>query len=107
MYVGRPTKWGNPWHVVPVRDHRFPWGDAADVVHKVTGSSVGRFERYTRTRATGAPYWAMRAYQRDLTAEQIGDARRELAGRDLVCWCRVDQPCHADVLLRLANEPRT
>jgi hypothetical protein len=30
-------------------------------------------------------------------------ARRELAGKDLACWCPLDQPCHADVLLELAN----
>jgi hypothetical protein len=28
-----------------------------------------------------------------------------LAGRDLCCWCRLDRPCHADVLLELANAP--
>jgi len=28
-----------------------------------------------------------------------------LAGRDLACWCPLDQPCHADVLLNLANRP--
>ena len=27
----------------------------------------------------------------------------ELRGRDLACWCPLDQPCHADVLLELAN----
>ena len=27
----------------------------------------------------------------------------ELAGRDLVCWCPSGQPCHADVLLQVAN----
>ena len=27
----------------------------------------------------------------------------DLAGRDLACWCPLDQPCHADVLLELAN----
>jgi len=27
----------------------------------------------------------------------------ELRGRDLACWCPLNQPCHADVLLRLAN----
>ena len=27
----------------------------------------------------------------------------ELRGKDLVCWCRLDQECHADILLRLAN----
>ena len=26
-----------------------------------------------------------------------------LGGRDLACWCPLDQPCHADVLLELAN----
>jgi hypothetical protein len=26
-----------------------------------------------------------------------------LRGRDLVCWCPRDAPCHADVLLELAN----
>lgn len=26
-----------------------------------------------------------------------------LRGRDLACWCPVDQPCHADVLLEMAN----
>ena len=29
--------------------------------------------------------------------------RRDLAGRDLACWCNLDQPCHADVLLEVAN----
>lgn len=27
-----------------------------------------------------------------------------LRGHDLACWCPLDKPCHADVLLRLANE---
>lgn len=28
-----------------------------------------------------------------------------LAGRNLACWCRLSEPCHADVLLELANRP--
>lgn len=32
------------------------------------------------------------------------DRLQELRGHDLACWCRLDQPCHADVLLGLANE---
>jgi hypothetical protein len=31
------------------------------------------------------------------------DVRRELAGRPLGCYCRLDQPCHADTLLEIAN----
>ncbi|MFA4050644.1 DUF4326 domain-containing protein [Mycobacteroides chelonae] len=33
----------------------------------------------------------------------IDDIRAELAGRDLACWCPLGQPCHADVLLEIAN----
>lgn len=28
----------------------------------------------------------------------------ELRGKDLMCWCRLDEVCHADELLRIANE---
>ncbi len=27
-----------------------------------------------------------------------------LRGKNLACWCRLDQECHADVLLELANQ---
>lgn len=29
--------------------------------------------------------------------------RTELRGKDLACWCPLDKPCHADVLLEIAN----
>jgi hypothetical protein len=35
----------------------------------------------------------------------VTDVRRELAGRDLACWCPAHEPCHADVLLEVANQP--
>ena len=31
------------------------------------------------------------------------EARRLLSGHDLACWCPLEQPRHADVLLELAN----
>lgn len=31
----------------------------------------------------------------------------ELRGKNLACWCPLDQPCHADVLLELANEKQS
>ena len=31
-------------------------------------------------------------------------ARDELRGKNLACWCPLDQPCHADVLLQIVNE---
>jgi len=72
VYVGRPTRWGNPWPV-----------------HEV-GAQV-----------TVARYRA--ALLVDPT--RLAAARRELSGRDLACWCPPDVPCHADVLLDLANTP--
>ncbi|MDT7613280.1 MAG: hypothetical protein QOF00_727 [Pseudonocardiales bacterium] len=33
-------------------------------------------------------------------------ARAELRGRDLACWCPVGEPCHGDVLMRVANALR-
>ncbi|MGN6487901.1 MAG: DUF4326 domain-containing protein [Devosia sp.] len=30
--------------------------------------------------------------------------RRELGGHNLACWCKAGTPCHADVLIELANE---
>ncbi|MFE7874349.1 DUF4326 domain-containing protein [Micromonospora humida] len=36
--------------------------------------------------------------------EYAAAVRAELAGKTLACWCPLDQPCHADELLRIANE---
>ena len=33
-----------------------------------------------------------------------GRIRQHLAGRNLACWCAIGTPCHADTLLRIANE---
>lgn len=33
----------------------------------------------------------------------VEDIRADLHGKDLACWCPLDQPCHADVLLEVAN----
>ena len=48
---------------------------------------------------------AVEAYRIHLARhpELVEAARRELAGRDLACFCPLDQPCHGDVLLELAN----
>ncbi len=31
---------------------------------------------------------------------------KRLRGKNLACWCRIGSPCHADVLLDVANRPR-
>jgi Domain of unknown function (DUF4326) len=70
--------------------------------------------RVTRPTRWGNPYPvkaygranAIRLYREHLAQhpELVEAARRELAGKDLACWCPLDQPCHADVLLlEIAN----
>jgi hypothetical protein len=47
-------------------------------------------------------------YFRYLMPESPGRAARqehaaELPGQNLACWCPIDHPCHADVLIEIAN----
>lgn len=76
VYVGRPTPYGNPWTVGK------GW-DAASVV---------------------AFYLAWLSGCYDSTTLPPRPDLSTLRGKDLACWCRTDQPCHADVLLLLANQ---
>lgn len=39
-----------------------------------------------------------------MTTAQLDLLRANLKGKDLICWC-APMPCHADVLLELANQP--
>lgn len=82
VYVGRPTKWGNPWVPLQFALKRDP----------------------PRTRQ-----YAVKVYREFLEANQASSERwrlpiAELRGKDLACWCPLDQPCHADVLLEIAND---
>ncbi len=81
IYVGRPSKWGNPYSV----KH---YGEEA----------VEMFEREL-TAAIERPYTEPHCIQFRIMAESI----EELRGKDLACWCRSTEVCHADVLLQLAN----
>jgi Domain of unknown function (DUF4326) len=51
---------------------------------------------------------AVRRYREDLLAGRLSvtveDVKRELRGCDLACYCPLDEPCHADVLLTVAND---
>jgi hypothetical protein len=36
--------------------------------------------------------------------EMVTYIRKTLRGRDVACWCPLDKPCHADVILEMAND---
>lgn len=82
VYVGRPTKWGNP-----ARLSDYP-------------PSVPLPERRRRAVADFRVILRIHVFSNYPTPRKI---RRELRGKDLVCWCPLDQPCHADVLMEIAN----
>ena len=92
VYVGRPSRWGNPYQVERY-PHRLRWL----VVHRDTRNSLGSFAAESE-----AIYWAVRGY--GLTVPDMDRSRwlKPLRGATaLACWCPLDQPCHADVLLEL------
>jgi hypothetical protein len=76
VVVARPTKWGNPYRLGVD-------GDRATCIA-----------------------WFRDALLRGELAITVDDIRRELRGHDLACWCSLDELCHADVLLEIANAGR-
>ena len=81
--VDRSTRWGNQIVVGSERGIGYrPW-TAEDAVEAFRNE----MEYQISDKASGEP-------RLDLSP---------LRGKNLACWCRLDAPCHADVLLDLAN----
>lgn len=96
IYVARPTKWGNPIRIVPVR-RRGPFDLERDGV-----GFIGQHTGLESARASAARRYRDLVFL-GLAPVSIEQIRTELVGHDLACWCPLDAPCHADVLLELAN----
>ena len=85
VYVGRPTKWGNDVKV----------GELDLLTNKT----------YTQEDAVRLYEGQLRQWSALIGKENfIKQVLEPLLGKNLACWCKLDAPCHADVLLRLANE---
>ena len=80
VYVGRPSRWGN----------RFTIEESGSAEQAVLDYE------YWIGWDTEAPVHFGKALREAV--------RRELRGKNLCCWCPLDQPCHADVLLEIAND---
>lgn len=102
VYVGRPTIFGNPfWHA-----QKFYGVDTALALFRemVSGSWSPRKFQHMNDAAYGIAYQDMIYWKKRLGWSFPREGiLSNLRGHDLACWCRLDQPCHADVLLELAN----
>lgn len=83
--VDRTTRWGNPFKIGEV-------GPLGRIAPDAEGA-VGLF----RLMGRDPQFRAAAAYPDDLSP---------LRGKNLACWCKPGDPCHADVLLELSNAPR-
>lgn len=89
VIVARPSKWGNPYRVG---------------IHGTAQECVDRFRRLLsgmidNTRPPCPHVADLMAFQ-DYARANL----HELRGKDLACWCPLDQACHSDTLLKMANE---
>lgn len=82
VYVGRPTMWGNRWQV----------GTWSNTLGRAVATTAEAADLYRRL------MWN--------EAHHIAWVQENLRGKDLICWCPLDRPCHGDFLLELANRPK-
>ena len=85
-YVGRGSLYGNPYRVA--RSAR-ELEEGGELVVASADEAVARYRE-----------WIEQTREGRFVASC---AARNLWGLDLACWCKLDQPCHADVLLEIAN----
>lgn len=117
--VTRPGKWGNPFDF---RSSDCCWmalsyGCRGDRIGRQE-ASVKAFREWIEPPAKGKKLVRMERgvqFGNDEDSLQVGPRfvvgppptiktiRAELAGKNLACFCAIDQPCHGDVLLKLAN----
>jgi len=93
----RPSRFGNPFTIAGCREAGFGGDDRA-----IAARCVEAFRVWIDT-----PFWQTNwqgqesENARDAIRSNIGGIR----GKNLACFCALDAPCHADVLLELANRP--
>lgn len=82
IYVGRPTYFGNMFKVTK--------GGVINTLEMSHADCVAQFREWLENTDAGMLV--------------IVQARKFLKGHNLACFCPLDKPCHADVLLEVANK---
>lgn len=95
IYVGRPTVFGNPFH-----SEKFGHAKSVKLYQQWVDGRLGDLT-LEKMGFDGAEIDSLHRWRMRLAA-----AIPRLRGHDLQCWCPVNSRwCHANILLRLANEP--
>lgn len=89
--VDRSTKWGNPFRV---------HGDGYLMAPEL---AVRAFRELLAKEGCWWPKMPRPGRLVSTPPTTLGDVRRKLRGKNLACWCAPGKPCHADVLLEIAN----
>ena len=92
VYVRRPGKWGNPFKVTGQEGHWF-------VVNEQDEPLVTFYEKKDAIDCCVGNFKEYISHEHNLGIVNVFD----LKGKNLSCWCKVGEPCHADVLLEIAN----
>lgn len=101
VYVGRPTAFGNPF---PVDCY-----GQAGATDRFRRWATGNMSAIEMSQSSRNDRWSVPGLNISLVTIRtwMCDDIAELRGKNLACWCALDQPCHADVLLELANKPQS
>jgi hypothetical protein len=89
LKVDRTTKWGNPFRPNQRHDKAY----CAKLFEYMAGGYICMIDKPSPDE--------QRAYLK-MAKKNIG----QLRGKNLACWCKAGDSCHADVLLRIANKGR-
>lgn len=103
VFVGRGSEWSTPYRVVSC-DRRLHHDGLTEFPHPhyhllADGVEVLPVRWATQREAVDGAVNEYRTY----VLARHDKIRAALAGKDLVCWCPLRHPCHADVLLEIAN----
>ncbi|MCP5036571.1 MAG: DUF4326 domain-containing protein, partial [Rhodobacteraceae bacterium] len=86
----RPSRWGNPFTIKAAREA------GSTPTNRWLKSCFEWWLNGDRANWMGE--------ESDQACEKINSDIDQLKGKNLACWCPLDAPCHADVLLELANK---
>lgn len=94
VQLSRKKGWRMPPNTVKV-DRTTPFGNRWTI-----GTWSNTLGRHVATTQEAVDLFRKFAF---VEPHMIGYAKEQLRGKNLACWCKLGEPCHADVLLEIAN----